>query len=152
MRTICKECQHCTFLSYNGGGDIMVHCCGLWYNNLEENFEHVIKEEMKDCDLFMLPEYNTSCFDEFGAFKIEYLPELRSQVVLGSIFLDDYANEYGIRTDYLCSFFEDYLNWLDEHELQDSTENLLDWYETSSYEITTEDLITEKYVKNQVAK
>lgn len=143
--TICKECQHCTFLSYNMGGDIMVHC-------FRDGSDDVICEELKDCDYFTLPEYNTDCFDEFGAFKPEYLPELRSQICLGSVYFDDYRNEYGINPKFLSNFFEDYLDWLDERGLPDSDNNLMDWYEETSYEITVEDLTTKNSIKSKYCR
>ena len=72
------------------------------------------------------------------------LIELRSQIVLGSLFIADYKNDFGINENIVCDFFEGYLNFLDEviyeeEENQDldfwaavqkydNNENLIEWF------------------------
>lgn len=45
------------------------------------------------------------CFDENGWLKDEYLWPLRSQIILGSIFVSDYENNFGIKAEKVCDFF-----------------------------------------------
>lgn len=45
------------------------------------------------------------CFDENGWLKDEYLWPLREQIKLGSLFLSDYENSFGIKPERVCDFF-----------------------------------------------
>ena len=44
-------------------------------------------------------------FDENGWLKEEYLWPLRQQITLGSIYIADYANHFGIDANKVCDFF-----------------------------------------------
>lgn len=44
-------------------------------------------------------------FDENGWFKDEFLWPLRKQIVLGSIYVSDYNNSFGIKPEQVCEFF-----------------------------------------------
>jgi len=44
-------------------------------------------------------------FDEDGWFKPEYLWLLRKEIVLGSIYISDYNNSFGINPKKVCEFF-----------------------------------------------
>lgn len=73
------------------------------------------------------------------------LKELRSQIVLNSIYVADYRNDMGIEEHESCDFFEGYVSYLDELikedypnakdndwsgllENYDTIDNLWDWY------------------------
>lgn len=72
------------------------------------------------------------------------LIELRKQIILGSLFIKDYKNTFGIDENIVCSFFDGYLDFLDEviHEQEenqdisfwdavkeyDNSENLTEWF------------------------
>lgn len=45
------------------------------------------------------------CFDENGWLKDEYLWSLRQQITLGSIYVSDYENSFGIQPKKVCDFF-----------------------------------------------
>lgn len=45
------------------------------------------------------------CFDENGWLKPEYLWPLRQQITLGSLYVSDYENNFGIRSNKVCDFF-----------------------------------------------
>ena len=72
------------------------------------------------------------------------LIELRKQISLGSLFIKDYKNSFGINEKDVCSFFDGYLDFLDEiiYEIEenqdalfwdlvpkyDTEENLIEWF------------------------
>lgn len=70
-----------------------------------------------------------------------FLPKLRKEVRVGSLYIDDYRNSFGIDPHYLCDFFEAYEIWLEEDSRQDSDEALKEWYECHQEPITTDNLI-----------
>ena len=45
------------------------------------------------------------CFDENGWLKDEYLWPLRQQIILGSLYVSDYENSFGIKSEKVCDFF-----------------------------------------------
>lgn len=146
--TICKYCEHCLSHIYNLGGSVITNC------DLRTDFygDSAFSEELDDCDDFELPEYDKSCWDENGMFKIEYLSKLRSQIRLGSGYISDFENSYGIQPDMLFDFFEVYIDWLYGNELKDSIDNLIKWYSEQGWEITDEFLITKEYAQSKVAR
>ena len=44
-------------------------------------------------------------FDKNGWFKPEYLWKLRQEITLGSIYVADYNNSFGIKPEKVCDFF-----------------------------------------------
>lgn len=50
------------------------------------------------------------------------LKKLRGQICLGSIYLNDYANDFNVDEDELYNECESYQDWLDEEQLHDSPE------------------------------
>lgn len=44
-------------------------------------------------------------FDENGWFKSEYLWPLRQEITLGSLYVSDYDNSFGINSKKVCDFF-----------------------------------------------
>lgn len=60
---------------------------------------------------------------------------------LGSLYIDDYRNSFGIDPKYLCDFFEAYEIWLEEDFLEDSDDALKEWYEYNQEPITIDNLI-----------
>lgn len=70
---------------------------------------------------------------------------LRQEIILNSLYLDDYDNSFGLDKDNLCVFFDGYLDYL-EDEMKynienyddnmffeylsdyDNKDNLYDWY------------------------
>lgn len=83
-------------------------------------------------------------FTEDGWLKEEFLWELRQQIVLNSIYTADYRNTFGIDENNVCDFFEGYVSFLTELEVEiygkeldcssdffdefDNEENLKNWY------------------------
>lgn len=47
-------------------------------------------------------------FDEHEWLKEEYLWPLRKQITLGSLFISDYRNSFGISAEAVCDFFTDF--------------------------------------------
>lgn len=79
----------------------------------------------------------------------EQLQELRNQIVLGSVYLGDYENNMCVSADRCCTFFEGYLEYLEE--LEDSSESidkLYDWHLIAGLE---EDLMSEKQIREYIA-
>ena len=72
------------------------------------------------------------------------LKRLRSDIILNSLFIDDYKNRYEIDPHIVCDFFDGYMSYLGELEQEkygkelediedfykefDNIENLWDWY------------------------
>ncbi len=143
-RTICKECRHCTGIYYNGIGEVSIYC------RLHSGTGIVgdpLRYEILSCPDFELPNFNKECWLDNGTFNPDYLPKLRKQIVPGSMYIDDYRNEYGINPEYLCAFFDEYLEWLDDSTLDDSDDALIDWYTNASNELTTDNLIQNPIIK-----
>lgn len=83
-------------------------------------------------------------FDDKGWLKEEYLWELRQQIVLNSLYYSDYRNNFGIDEHKVCDFFDGYVSFLTELEIEkygkelsntsdffdefDNEENLKSWY------------------------
>lgn len=83
-------------------------------------------------------------FTENGWFKEKYLWELRQQIVLNSLYVADYRNSFGIEEHKVCDFFDGYISFLTELEIEkygkeldnisaffdefDTEENLKSWY------------------------
>lgn len=84
------------------------------------------------------------CFDENGWLKEEFLWPLRQQITLNSIYYCDYRNRFGIDEHKVCDFFDGYISFLTELEVEkygkeldnisdffdefDNEENLQSWY------------------------
>lgn len=152
MGTICRYCKHCCGISYNLGGCIFVDCKKRW--DLDDIYhDTTIHEELKrisECDDFKLPRYNQNCWDN-GMLKPKYLPKIRKEISLGSMYIDDYNNSFGIKPELLCDFFDEYLTYLGLHELEDSPETLIDFYDNHTCtEISQDWVIDEEYVQNKV--
>lgn len=139
-RPICNKCRHCSFISCNMGGEWFIDCYKKFEESLEDEYDDInagqIRHNVQECKDFQLPDFDTDCWDEEGCFKPEYLPKLRAQIRLGSIYLDDYANSYGIDENEVCDMFERYEIWLDEQGLNESEENLIEWFEDGGWELT----------------
>lgn len=137
--SICKECKHlCGDISYNGLGEPSIWCGYAGWPPT------IYYHEIYKCDGFELPDYNKDCWKN-GCFKPEMLPALRSQICLGSIYISDYRNEYGIDPAKLIDIFDAYVEWLDESGIEDSAENLIEWYDDHNCILITEDwVINEK--------
>ena len=96
---ICKECRFCTGIYYNGLGDISIYCTlhgNMGLSGALDPIRYVILQ----CDDIELPDYDTQCWDEHGCFKSDFLPKLRNEVRLGSLYIDDYRNSFGIDPKY----------------------------------------------------
>jgi len=59
---------------------------------------------------------------------IKELHNLRNQIVLGSIFINDYENDMGVDKNRACNFFFGYEDWLYEENRLESDENLYEFY------------------------
>ena len=68
--------------------------------------------------------------------------QLRTEIVLNSLFESDYQNSFGFTTQSVCAFFDGYMDYLDELATEeygsdcsleqifsfDNAENLHNWY------------------------
>lgn len=141
---ICKECRHCTDIYYNGLGEVSIYCrihSGTGISG--DPIEYVILQ----CPDVELPDFNKDCWDENGIFKSEYLHQLRSEIIMGSCYVDDYRNSFGIDPNYVYNFFESYAEWLEYDFLEESDDALKEWYESGDYQITTNNLIQNPNIK-----
>lgn len=141
---ICKECRHCTGIYYNGLGEVSIYCR---IHSGTGIFGDALRHEILSCDDCDLPDYDRNCWDENGVFKSEYLPQLRSEIIMGSCYIDDFRNSFGIDPNYVCDFFESYAEWLDYDCLEESDDALKEWYESNELEITTYNLIQNPNIK-----
>lgn len=125
-QVICKRCCHCGGISYNLGGKIFIDCLhdsgGMFYHPIY------------DCDDFRMIEYDTSCWDADGYFIPNKLLELREDILLGSVYLDDYENRFGIDTSKLYDFFGDFESFLGD-DLEDNGDELMAFYGNSGWVI-----------------
>lgn len=132
-QVICKRCCHCGGISYNLGGKIFIDCLhdsgGMFYHPIY------------DCDDFRMIEYDTSCWDSDGHFIPDKLLEIRDDVVLGSLCLDDHENRFGIDPLKLSHFFEDYESFLEMENEEDTAARLMMFYESSDWLIDKDWLI-----------
>lgn len=71
----------------------------------------------------------------FANLTKEQIWQLRQQVVVGSLFLKDYENDFGFDKNFVCTFFDGYIEYLQEcfgadydFEKCDNINNLYDWY------------------------
>lgn len=56
-----------------------------------------------------------SCHFEFPVkTRVEDVVQLRNEIVLGSLFLDDYKNSFGYDEKKVCTFFDGYLSYIGE--------------------------------------
>jgi hypothetical protein len=75
-------------------------------------------------------------YKNFKYWNPTKLWRLRNEIVLGSLFLSDYYNRFGIPENIVHDFFESYLNYLFELEeetkndafLLDSKDELWNWF------------------------
>lgn len=82
---------------------------------------------------------------QFSDLKKEQLWELRRQIVLNSLFLDDYKNSFGFAPKSVQDFFDGYVDYLEElakedrnktdyvfllFEKYDNADNLIDYFWT----------------------
>ena len=67
------------------------------------------------------------------------LLQLRQEICLGSLFIHDYDNSFGISPNQVCNFFDGYLSFIeelmkedgrtdDDWSAYDNDQTLLDWY------------------------
>lgn len=63
-----------------------------------------------------------------GQFSNEDLIKLRNEIVLNSVFTKDYENSFNIDPDKLSNFFFDYVDYYLGDELEDTSENLINYY------------------------
>lgn len=56
------------------------------------------------------------------------LKQLRSEIVMNSVFLKDYSNSLNINEKTACNFFDGYSEYIDDENLQDNINNLYDYY------------------------
>lgn len=72
-----------------------------------------------------------------GEFTKDELEQLRKDIVLNSIYTNDYENRFNISPEFVQDFFDGYSDWLDEAEVpeekEDNIDNLESWYYTVDY-------------------
>ena len=86
----------------------------------------------------------TNILTKDGFLTNEVILDLRKQIVLNSLYLDDYENDYGFNTDQVCTFFDGFLSFIGEMMAEDgisdkdfferlpdydTKENLIAWYD-----------------------
>jgi hypothetical protein len=140
-KVICKECRHCTWLSYNGRGEPSIGCA-LHGGNYGGFFHH----EITQCEDFRLPDFKSDCWDENGWMTTEAFKKLVGEITRGSCYIDNYRNSYGIDPDWLCWFLDGYYEWLNDDEYEgaereDNLTNIVEWYEYYSCRISKENMI-----------
>ena len=59
---------------------------------------------------------------------------LRKQIPLGSLFIADYKNTFGIDEDTVCSFFDGYLDYLQEIMIEDGIQDAEFWQHIGLYD------------------
>ena len=67
----------------------------------------------------------------FSYFNDEKLWDLRNEIVLNSLYVDDYENSFFLTPKSVCDFFDSYVEYLEEEcdgIDNDSIDNLWDWY------------------------
>lgn len=69
-------------------------------------------------------------FDENGWLKDEFLWPLRQQIVLGSLYVSDYENDFGISAKKVCDFFTSFWD-----SFCDELWNEEGWYERIANEV-----------------
>lgn len=62
-------------------------------------------------------------FSEDGWLHGQYLWPLRQQIVLSSLDLSDYINDFGIEADKVAAFFDGYVEYLEELAEEDGLED-----------------------------
>ena len=68
-----------------------------------------------------------------GEFTKNELAQLRSDVVLNSIYTSDYENRFNIDPAFVQDFFDGYVDFMLEDESEDTIDNLENWYYTVDY-------------------
>ena len=82
----------------------------LWGNIYEDETEVLVRDE-KGREFYVSLK-DIEPYAEIGDLTFDELKELRKQICVGSIYLSDYANSFGVDTDYLSSLCEGYWNYL----------------------------------------
>lgn len=63
----------------------------------------------------------------------EQLAELRNNIVLGSLYYDDYKNHFGIDKHIVCDFFDGFIDYIyDEYGIEYCDNKFLE-YDTPEY-------------------
>lgn len=61
---------------------------------------------------------------QFTDLNKDDLWELRKEIVLNSLFISDYKNTFGFSANSMCSFFDGYMDYLEELAKEDGKTNL----------------------------
>lgn len=94
---------------------VMGDFCPL-YDRLLKDYEEDELEEWRE-------EEDLSVFD----LTNEQLQQLRSEIVVGSIYLSDYENSFYINEDEVCDTLESYDIWCKENDIEDNAENFAEY-------------------------
>lgn len=57
----------------------------------------------------------------------EQLQQLRSEIVVGSMYLSDYENSFNINENEVYDISESYDIWCEENDVEDNAENFADY-------------------------
>lgn len=110
----------------------------------------IIPNEVKEDDIadYLSDEYGylVNSFEigiTFDEMTREDLAKLRKDIILNSVYVEDYENSFGFSAKSMCEFFDGYVSFLDElaeedgvviedtfefFDMYDNTENLYSWY------------------------
>ena len=86
----------------------------------EEDFEILVADEKGA--KFYVKISEISPYAEISDLSFDELEDLHGQIRVGSIFLSDYENSFGVDTDYLSSLCEDYWDYLCEFFGEDNAD------------------------------
>lgn len=84
--------------------------CPLYSRFLDEDEESELQEWRDEKEVFVKD------------LSHDKLIKLRQQVCVGSCYLSDYENEFGVDENTVCSLCDGYSNWLEEEGLEDTGE------------------------------
>lgn len=85
-----------------------------------------------DGELKVVPESDFYLERDIRDLSEDELKELRKEIRVGSLFISDYENSFGVNPDYLCAVCEGYLEYLEERygkeERKHDTPDEFAWY------------------------
>lgn len=89
--------------------------CPLHYRLLEDYEEDELEEWRKEKDI------------DLSDLTNEQLQQLRSEIVVGSMYLSDYENSFHINENEVYDISESYDIWCEENDIEDNAENFAEY-------------------------
>lgn len=94
-----------------------------WDEAIEESAKEVYEEgdaEFCGCKVYV----------EMKSYLMKDIEMLREEIVLGSLFLDDYKNHFGINEKIVAGIFDLYEEYLRDNKMKDNMNSLEEWFKT----------------------